>query len=202
VEQSDRRQGNTHQKTYRHCCEVAKTGTQLIHNVESNVVSSFRAQREILCYSKKRSLVVKKILFEMTQELIPLQYIKGSFMFDRIIQWSLNNRLLDIAVYIVSITGGILMIRKDDGGSVPWIPSPQVVISIKSTVNEIPNVEAVRSKSSVGRSTVVVVFRWGTTSTRPDSWSTSGFNSPKEISHLGQKTVILPVTSAVSWLIK
>ena len=100
-------------------------------------------------------------------------------MFDRITAWSLHNKLLVVAAYAVFLVAAVLLMRRMTLDVFPEFAPPQVVIQteapglapedvetlitfpIESAINGTPNVEAVRSSSSVGLSTIVVVFRWG-----------------------------------------
>lgn len=142
-------------------------------------------------------------------------------MFDRIIKWSLSNRLLVIAAYIVFLAVGILIVRKMTLDVFPEFAPPQVVIQtespglspenvetlitfpIESAVNGTPNVEAVRSKSSVGLSTVVVVFQWGTNIYTARQLVNERLQLARSNFPPGTNSpVMLPITSAVSWLVK
>jgi len=142
-------------------------------------------------------------------------------MFDKIIKWSLNNRLLVIVAYIVFLVVGVFIVQKMTVDVFPEFAPPQVVVQtespglspedveklitfpIESAVNGTPNVEAVRSKSSVGLSTVVVVFRWGTNIYTARQMVNERLQLAQGNFPPGTKPpVMLPVTSAVSWLIK
>ena len=115
-------------------------------------------------------------------------------MFNWIIQSSLRNRFLVVVAYVVVLIAGVFVVQRMTLDVLPEFAPPQVVIQtqspglspedvetlitfrIETAVNGTPGVELVRSKSSAGLSTVIVVFDWGNghLSSRA-SWSTSGF---------------------------
>ena len=101
-------------------------------------------------------------------------------MFDKLIRWSLNNRLLvvvGLVVFLVAATYATMhmpvdvfpefappqvVIQTESPGLAPEDTEALITFPIESAVNGTPGVENVRSSSSVGLSTVVIVFRWGT----------------------------------------
>src|ERR1039458_6708765 len=101
-------------------------------------------------------------------------------MFDKLIIWSLKNRLLVVVglmVFLVAATYTTVHMPVD---VFPEFAPPQVVVQtesqglspedveslitfpVESAVNGTPGVDKVRSQSSVGLSTVTIIFRWGT----------------------------------------
>jgi len=142
-------------------------------------------------------------------------------MFDWITRTALRNRLLTVAAYVAVLVIGILVLRKTTLDVFPEFAPPQVVIQIESpglapedverlitfpmetAINGTPGVDAIRSKSSAGLSTIVVVFTWGTDIYRARQLVSERMQSVKEALPPGTKEVtMLPVTSAVSWLVK
>ena len=99
-------------------------------------------------------------------------------MFNWIIQSSLKNRLLVITAYVIVLLAGIYVVQRMTLDVLPEFAPPQVVIQtqspglspedvetlitfrIETAVNGTPGVDLVRSKSSAGLSTVIVVFGW------------------------------------------
>jgi CzcA family heavy metal efflux pump len=142
-------------------------------------------------------------------------------MFDRIIQWSLTHRLLVIFVYAVLFFGGFVALRTLPVDVFPEFAPPQVVLQtqapgmsptdveslvtfpIETAINGTPNVENVRSSSSVGLSTVTVVFKWGTDIYQDRQLVNERLQTARERFPAGvEPPVMLPVTSAVGWLVK
>ena len=142
-------------------------------------------------------------------------------MFNQLIAWSLHNRLIVLALTIVLFVAGAFTLQRMSVDVFPEFAPPQVVIQteapgmspqdveslitypLESAINGSPGVTAVRSKTSVGLSTITVVFA-------PD---TDIYLDRQQISErlqnvLGrlpssaQPPVMLPVTSAVGWLVK
>jgi Cu/Ag efflux pump CusA len=142
-------------------------------------------------------------------------------MFNRLIAWSLHNRLIVLAVTLVLFVAGGVALQRMSVDVFPEFAPPQVVIQtevpgmspldveslitypLESAINGTPGVASVRSKTSVGLSTITVVFNANTdvyldrqlVNERIQNVSgrlPAGANPP----------VMLPVTSAVGWLIK
>ncbi len=142
-------------------------------------------------------------------------------MFNALIAWSLSSRFVVLALAIAAVIAGGFVLREMSVDVFPEFAPPQVVIQteapglapedveslitypLESAINGTPSVDVVRSSSSVGLSTIVVVFRSGTdiyldrqlVNERVQSVATSlpaGVHAP----------VMLPVTSAVGWLVK
>ena len=142
-------------------------------------------------------------------------------MFDRIIQFSLSHRLLVIFAYIVLSGAGIYVMGTLPVDVFPEFAPPQVVIQtqapgmspqdveslvtfpIETAINGTPNVESVRSSSSVGLSTVLAVFKWGTNIYQDRQLVNERLQTARERFPVGvEPPVMLPVTSAVGWLVK
>ncbi len=142
-------------------------------------------------------------------------------MFDRIIQFSLTHRLLIIFAYVVLTGMGIYVMGTLPVDVFPEFAPPQVVIQtqapgmspqdieslvtfpIETAINGTPNVESVRSSSSVGLSTVVAVFKLGTDIYQDRQLVNERLQTARERFPSGvDAPVMLPVTSAVSWLVK
>ena len=101
-------------------------------------------------------------------------------MFDWITKWSLRNPLLTVVGFTIVLLVGIFAVWRITLDVLPEFAPPQVIIQtqapglspedvetlitfrIEAVVNGTPGVDVVRSKSSAGLSTVIVVFEWGT----------------------------------------
>ena len=101
-------------------------------------------------------------------------------MFSRLIQWSLENRLVVVVGVIVTAVAGVMAARDIHLDVFPDFAPPQVVIlteapgfspeevetllalPIEAALNGTPDVVSVRSSAIVGLSTIVAVFEWGT----------------------------------------
>lgn len=142
-------------------------------------------------------------------------------MFNRLIAWSLHNRLIVLAVTLVLFTAGGYVLQRMSVDVFPEFAPPQVVIQteapgmapqdvetlitypLESAINGSPGVTAVRSKTSVGLSTIVVVFDAST-----NIYLDRQLVNERVQNVLGrlpagaQAPVMLPVTSAVGWLVK
>ena len=97
-------------------------------------------------------------------------------MFDRLIAWSLTNRLLVLAATVVLFIAGGYALQRMPRDVFPEFAPPQVVLQteapgmapqdveslitypLESAINGTPGVASVRSKSSAGLSTITVVF--------------------------------------------
>ncbi len=142
-------------------------------------------------------------------------------MFNWIIQSSLRNRLLVVTTYVVILIAGIFVLRRITLDVLPEFAPPQVVIQtespglspenvetlitfrIEAVVNGTPGVDVVRSKSSAGLSTVIVVFKWGTDIYTARQLVNERLQEAREQFPPGTEApVMLPITSAVSWLVK
>jgi cobalt-zinc-cadmium resistance protein CzcA len=101
-------------------------------------------------------------------------------MFNKMIDWSINNRLLVIIALITTMAGSVVMIPKLNLDAFPDVTNVQVVVNteapglaaeeveqlitypIEAVMYALPDVEQVRSISKTGLSGVTVVFKEGT----------------------------------------
>jgi len=142
-------------------------------------------------------------------------------MFPWIIRWSLRNRLLVTAAAAVLLIGGVFVLRRITLDVFPEFAPPQVVIQteapglppqdvealitfpLESAVNGTPGVAAIRSKSTAGLSTIVVVFEWGTNIYTARQLVTERIQAVAGRLPPGtEPPTMLPITSAVAWLVK
>jgi len=141
-------------------------------------------------------------------------------MFNTLIAWSLHNRLIVLAMTVVLFVVGTLALKRMPLDVFPEFAPPQVVVQteapgmapkdveslitypLESAINGTPGVSTVRSKTSVGLSTIIVVFDAGTDIyldrqlVNERILNVSGRLPP------GSEPIMLPVTSAVGWLVK
>ena len=142
-------------------------------------------------------------------------------MFNAIIKGSLNNKLLVVVATVIFLGVSIYLVGQMPVDVFPEFAPPQVVVQteasglspedvealitfpIESAVNGTPGVDTVRSSSSVGLSTIIVVFKPGTNIYTARQLVTERIQSVQNRFPPGTKPpAILPVTSAVGWLIK
>lgn len=142
-------------------------------------------------------------------------------MFPWLIQWSLKNRLLVVAASIALLIGGVFVLRRVTLDVFPEFAPPQVVIQteapglppqdmealitfpLESAINGTPGVAAIRSKSTAGLSTIVVVFEWGTDIYTARQLVTERIQTVARRFPPGtEPPFMLPITSAVAWLVK
>src|SRR3972149_7549541 len=142
-------------------------------------------------------------------------------MFNAIIRWSLNNKLLIVVATIIFFGASIYLVTQMAGGGFPELAPPQVVgqteapglspedvealitFPIESAVNGTPGIDTVRSSSSVGLSTIIIVFKWGTNIYTARQLVNERIQSVQDRFPPGTKPpAMLPVTSAVGWLVK
>jgi len=142
-------------------------------------------------------------------------------MFNKIILWSLKNRMLVVVGLVVFLVASTYTTMRMPVDVFPEFAPPQVVVQtespglppedaealitfpIESAVNGTPGVDKVRSASSVGLSTVVIVFRWGTNVYVARQLVNERIQSVRERFPVGTRApVMLPITSAVGWMIK
>jgi len=97
-------------------------------------------------------------------------------MFNRLIAWSLHNRLIILALTIILFIAGGTALQRMSVDVFPEFAPPQVVVQtevpgmapqdveslitypLESAINGTSGVSSVRSKTSVGLSTITVVF--------------------------------------------
>ena len=142
-------------------------------------------------------------------------------MFDKLILWSLKNRLLVVVGLVVFLVAATYTTMHMPVDVFPEFAPPQVVIQtespglapedaeslitfpVESAVNGTPGVDKVRSQSSVGLSTVTITFRWGTDIYVARQLVNERIQSVRDRFPPGtQAPVMLPITSAVGWMIK
>jgi len=142
-------------------------------------------------------------------------------MFNRLIAWSLYNRLIVLAITLVLFVLGGLTLQRMPADVFPEFAPPQVVIQteapgmaptdveslitypLESAINGSPGVAAVRSKTSVGLSTITVVFNAGTDIYLDRQLINERLqNVAGQLPQAARSPVMLPVTSAVGWLVK
>ena len=142
-------------------------------------------------------------------------------MFTQLIAWSLHNRFLVLALTIVLCLLGGFTLKKMPVDVFPEFAPPQVVVQteapgmatqdvetlitypLESAINGTPGVASVRSKTSVGLSTITIVFDDKTDIYRNRQLVNERIQQASNRLPPGIKPpVILPVTSAVGWLIK
>src|SRR3990172_4495263 len=142
-------------------------------------------------------------------------------MFNAIIRWSLNNKLLIVVATIIFFGASIYLVTQMPVDVFPEFAPPQVVVQteapglspedvealitfpIESAVNGTPGIDTVRSSSSVGLSTIIIVFKWGTNIYTARQLVNERIQSVQDRFPPGTKPpAMLPVTSAVGWLVK
>ncbi len=142
-------------------------------------------------------------------------------MFNILIAWSLHNRLLILAIAFVVGILSIFTLKQMPVDVFPEFAPPQVVIQteapgmapqdverlitypLETAINGSPGVTNVRSRTSVGLSTIVIVFNADTNIYVDRQLVNERIQSVISRLPFGSKLpVMLPVTSAVGWLVK
>ena len=142
-------------------------------------------------------------------------------MFNRLIAWSLHNRLIVLAVTVILFVAAGYALQRMSVDVFPEFAPPQVVVQtevpgmapqdveslitypLESAINGTPGVASVRSKTSVGLSTITVVFNANTDVYLDRQLINERIQNVGSRLPVGAKPpVMLPVTSAVGWLIK
>ncbi|MHB8624102.1 MAG: efflux RND transporter permease subunit [Sulfuricaulis sp.] len=142
-------------------------------------------------------------------------------MFNRLIAWSLANRLIVLAITLILFVAGGFALQRMSVDVFPEFAPPQVVIQteapgmapqdveslitypLESAINGTPGVTDVRSKTSVGLSTITVVFKANTDIYQDRQLVSERIqNVASRLPASSKPPVMLPVTSAVGWLIK
>jgi Cu/Ag efflux pump CusA len=142
-------------------------------------------------------------------------------MFNLLISWSLRNRLLVLAITLILCTSGGYILQKMPVDVFPEFAPPQVVIQteapgmapqdvetlitypIESAINGTYGITDIRSKTSVGLSSVVVIFKDGSDIYLDRQLVNERLQQVVNRLPVGTlPPVILPPTSAVAWLVK
>ncbi|MDA8127124.1 MAG: efflux RND transporter permease subunit [Betaproteobacteria bacterium] len=142
-------------------------------------------------------------------------------MFNRLIAWSLHNRLIVLAITLVLFVAGGYALQRMPVDVFPEFAPPQVVIQtevsgmapqdveslvtypLESAINGTPGVTDVRSKTSVGLSTITVIFSANTDVYLDRQLVNERIQNVLSRLPAGTRPpVMLPVTSAVGWLVK
>ncbi|ANN96359.1 TPA: efflux RND transporter permease subunit [Legionella pneumophila] len=142
-------------------------------------------------------------------------------MFTHLIAWSLHNRPLILALTIILCLLGGYTLKQMPVDVFPEFAPPQVVVQtqapgmatqdvetlitypLESAINGTPGVVSVRSKTSVGLSTITVVFDDQTDIYRNRQLVNERIQQVVNRLPPGvESPIMLPVTSAVGWLVK
>lgn len=142
-------------------------------------------------------------------------------MFNYIIAWSLQNRLLILAATFVLFLSGNYVLQRMSVDVFPEFAPPQVVIQteapgmapvdveslitypLESAINGTPGVTSVRSKTSVGLSTITIIFDANSNVYLDRQLINERISNIASVLPASSKApVMLPVTSAVGWLVK
>ncbi len=142
-------------------------------------------------------------------------------MFNRLIAWSLHNRLIVFSLTLILFVAAGLALKQMPVDVFPEFAPPQVVVQtevpglaptivealvtypLESAINGSPGVIHVRSKTSVGLSTITVIFKAGSNIYQDRQLVNERIQIVKGRLPSGSlPPVMLPVTSAVGWLIK
>src|SRR3989338_8076182 len=134
-------------------------------------------------------------------------------MVSKIIRWSLNNRIIVIALGIILFVVGSFSAINTPVDVLPEFAPPQVVvltqapglaaeeveslvtIPLESALNGLPKIQAVRSNSFEGLSFVTVVFNWGTDVYRARQLVTE---KAQQASQVFPKNIGAPVLSPIT----
>jgi len=142
-------------------------------------------------------------------------------LLNRVIAWSLQNRVIVLAVSFALFAAAWLALREMPVDVFPEFAPPQVVVQteapgmapqnvetlitypLETAINGTPGVSVVRSKTSAGLSTIVVVFEPGSDIFRARQLVNERIQSVIGLLPAGSEPpIMLPVTSAVGWLVK
>jgi Cu/Ag efflux pump CusA len=136
-------------------------------------------------------------------------------MLNRLIAWSLHNRLLILAATLALFIAGGYALQRMPADVFPEFAPPQVVVQteapgmapvdveslitypLESAINGTPGVTSVRSKTSVGLSTITIVF-----DDNSNVYLDRQLVNERILNVTGVLPIMLPVTSAVGWLVK
>ena len=142
-------------------------------------------------------------------------------MFDWAIRWSLNNRIAILLLYASLFVGGIIVLGRLAIDVFPEFAPPQVQIQteapgfaardvealvtrpIETVLQGSPDIDQIRSNSSGGLSRITIVFNWSTEIFRARQIIQERLQLVSGQLPRGVGTPqLMPVTSAVSWLLK
>ncbi|ASQ46974.1 efflux RND transporter permease subunit [Legionella clemsonensis] len=142
-------------------------------------------------------------------------------MFNRLVAWSLANRILILAMTLALCILGGYALQRMPVDVFPEFAPPQVVVQteapgmapqdvealitypLESAINGTPGVTSVRSRTSAGLSTIVVIFNDKTDIYRDRQLINERIQQVVDKLPPGSKTpVMLPVISAVGWMLK
>ncbi len=142
-------------------------------------------------------------------------------MFDWVIGWSLRNRVTVVLLYLILAGAAIVAARNMAVDVFPEYAPPQVQIQtevpgysagdvetlvtrpIEVVLQGAPYVDQIRSNSSVGLSRITIVFEWGVDIYRARQIIQERMQAVQgQLPSGAQTPQLMPVTSAVSWLLK
>ncbi len=142
-------------------------------------------------------------------------------MFDWAIRWSLKNRLAVILLYGVLVVAALIAASRMAVDVFPEFAPPQVQIQtevpgysardvetlvtrpIEIVLQGAPYIEQIRSNSSVGLSRITIVFKWGIDIYRARQIIQERMQLVQgQLPSSALAPQLMPVTSAVSWLLK
>ena len=142
-------------------------------------------------------------------------------MFDWAIRWSLRNRLTVVLLYLILAGASIVAALNMAVDVFPEYAPPQVQIQtevpgysakdvetlvtrpIEIVLQGAPYIDQIRSNSSVGLSRITIVFKWGIDIYRARQIIQERMQTVQgQLPSGAQAPQMMPVTSAVSWLLK
>lgn len=142
-------------------------------------------------------------------------------MFNRLLSWSLNNRPLVLALTLGLCLFGGYTLQRMPVDVFPEFAPPQVVVQteapgmapqevealisypLETAINGTPGVAQIRSRTSVGLSTIVIIFDEKTDIYRGRQLVNERIQQVSSQLPAGSTPpIMLPVTSAVGWMIK
>ncbi|OJW99856.1 efflux RND transporter permease subunit [Thiobacillus sp. 65-1402] len=142
-------------------------------------------------------------------------------MFDWAIRWSLRNRLTVVLLYLILAGASIVAALSMAVDVFPEYAPPQVQIQtevpgysakdvetlvtrpIEIVLQGAPYIDQIRSNSSVGLSRITIVFKWGIDIYRARQIIQERMQTVQgQLPSGAQAPQMMPVTSAVSWLLK
>ncbi len=142
-------------------------------------------------------------------------------MFNRLIAWTLHNRLIVLALTLVFFAAGAytlqtmpvdvfpefappqVVIQTEASGMAPQDVESQITYPIESAINGSPGVVSVRSRTAVGLSTVTTVFAANTDIYVDRQQIAERLQSlAGRLPPAAEPPKMLPMTSAVGWLVK